>query len=245
MNGIRSKTEPCFELDFFLGARLKRLRNPANHPCEAEKLASGCCSFKTFAVVLIQLAGHLLPWDRRPLNLTMSSASISGNLTLAFILPLRKSLRFVSSAASLQMFSALDNHSESCPWEIPCRHANASCVMFGLFCFSSKYSSTTLALKVGYVWLPLFGPTIEFPSVNFFLIFVLFLRLDLSHKRGVHWVHFTRTQILCNPTRTNNCQNFLKWHIWFGLQKLCQRSSPHIWMLGLDMGCQRTFILAL
>ena len=125
----------CFEFDFFFGLRLNLLSNPANYPCEAQKLDSGCCSFTTtFAVFLIQLAEHVLPWHRCPLNLTIRSAYISGNLTLAFTLPLLFQLWTTNLKAALARFYKGMRF--------------FSLVMLGLFSFSSRYSSMTLALSI-------------------------------------------------------------------------------------------------
>ena len=124
MNGIRSHTDPSLELYLFLGARLSRFKKQASHPWEAVNIDSACCSFKiTRALNFIQFAEHLLPWERRSLNFNISSASISGNLTLAFLIfdpPILKSLRFVASAA-WKIMSASLIHSDNRPWEMPAK----------------------------------------------------------------------------------------------------------------------------
>ena len=104
MNGILSRTDSCFELDFFRGQRLNLFKKPANHPCEAVNSES-VSFFLTicFAFILIHAAKHLLPWERRSLNFKCNSLSIPGNLIFdldIFAPPVLNSLLLVTSAAA-------------------------------------------------------------------------------------------------------------------------------------------------
>ena len=83
---------------------------------------------------LIQLAEHVLPWHRHPLNLTIRSAYISGNLTLAFTRPILFQLWTTNLKVAFEIFYK--------------GMLIFSLVILGLFSLSSRYSSTTLALGI-------------------------------------------------------------------------------------------------
>ena len=100
-------------------------------------------------VFLIYVAEQRLPSPLRVLNFKWSSASISGNLILAFEIffpPLDINLLVASTAPSWNILSLFETHRFKSPCVIPYTAAKASWERFGFADFSSNHSSKTLAL---------------------------------------------------------------------------------------------------